>query len=677
MPQRWLQHFAPARLLKGALRSRLPWVGFLAGVLGVCIGLTQSWRAIELKLFDKLVVATAPNSADLPVTIIGIDEESLAQIQKQWPWPRSLHAQILDRLREAGAAVVAFDVVFSEPSQPAEDAAFAEAIHRFGSVVLAADRYYVENQSTRQWKRVEPWAGFVEAGATPGFASVELDASDMVMRQIPSNDDAFWRRTLDVLEKRFPGVAAELQATSDMRIRYLGGPQTFTYIPYYKLLDPDRQLGPQWRDFLRDNVVFVGRNLKASADLDMAQSDMFQTPFFPVSRQLMPGVEIHANILANMKDGNAIHEASQRWHIVLLVAVMLLSLLSMRRWRPLLSGLYSLAMMGILGGLAYGLLAQRGIWLPVVGAMLTITLIYATQGGAAYVISQRKRREIKQAFSKYLSPAVVAEVLANPDSLKLGGERRELTFLFTDLAGFTSIAEQLEPGEVVTILNRHLSEMTEIVFRTKGTLDKFIGDAVMAFWGAPIRDEGQSVRAVETAIEMQAKMAVMRDEVSRAGGPYLHMRIGIHRGDCIVGNMGGEERFDYTVIGDAVNLAARIEGVNKIYGTGILCSESVAKAVAGRVSLRRVDVVRVKGKLQGVALFTPCSDTRLVAASDAAFAVYQKGVAHFEEAERLWQAVLAIAPNDTIAEYFLMRLAAFRIHGWPEEWDGVTTLDSK
>lgn len=673
----WLQHPALSSICKRLARYRLPWVGFLGALFAIAVALSSSWRAIELKVFDKMVVATSPNRADLPVTIIGIDEESLAQLKKQWPWPRSWHAQIIDRLREAGVAVVAFDVVFSEPSQPDEDAAFAEAIHKFGNVVLAADRYYVETNGTRQWQRVEPWEGFVKAGAIPGFASVELDSADTVMRQIPTNGDAFWRRTLEVLDKRFPGVAAELQATPDMRIRYLGGPQTFTYIPYYKLLDPDKQLGAQWRDFLRDNVVFVGRNLKATADLDMAQADMFQTPYFHIAKQLMPGVEIHANILANMKDGNAIHEASPRWHITLLLVVALLSLLSMRDWGPLRSGAYGLLMMGALAGASYWLLAQKGIWLPAVGGVLTISLVYATQGGAAYVVSQRKRREIKQAFSKYLSPAVVAEVLENPDSLKLGGERRELTFLFTDLAGFTSIAEQLEPGEVVTILNRHLSEMTEIVFRTNGTLDKFIGDAVMAFWGAPIRDDGQSIRAVETAIEMQEKMAVMRDEVVKAGGPYLHMRIGIHRGDCIVGNMGGEDRFDYTVIGDAVNLAARIEGVNKIYGTGILCSESVAKAVAGRIPLRRVDVVRVKGKLQGVALFTPCSDTRLLAASDAAFAVYQKGFAHFEEAERLWQAVIAIAPGDSIAEYFLMRLAAFRVHGWPEDWDGVTTLDSK
>lgn len=662
------------RLLETLKRFGLPWAGISAALLALLISLSGLWHNLELKFFDRMIVATAPNQTNLPVTIIGIDEPSFAELKQQWPWPRSQHARLLDKLREAGAAVVAFDVVFSEPTLPEEDKALAQAIKRHGNVVLAADMVYDESGDVRQWLRVEPLKLFSEAGATTGFASVQIDP-DGVQRQVPINRDAFWRSILILLDKKSPGIVAQFDATPDMRIHYVGGPHTFNYIPYYKLLNPDKHLPPHWKDFLKDNIVLIGRDLKATTEVRSAQSDMFQTSFFGVRNELMPGVEIHANLIANMVAGDPVREAPRTWALLLWLVTATGSIFLMRRWKPVRSGVIGLGLMTGIAGADIFLFTQLLVWVPAAGALLTVTLVYLAQGGVAYFFEQRQRRQMKQAFSMYVAPAVVEEVIAHPERLKLGGERRDLTLLFTDLAGFTSISEALDAEAVAHILNRHLSEMTEIVLRYHGTVDKFIGDAVMAFWGAPIVDPDQSLHAVKAAVEMQQKIAVMRQEILATGGPELQMRIGVHRGDCIVGNMGGDNRFDYTAIGDPVNLASRLEGVNKVYGTGILLSESVVHAVAEQVRLRQVDVVRVKGKHLGVGIFTPCQDEKLIALSESALQAYRSG--DWALSRERWQAVKADYPDDPVAITFLKRLDHFQASGYPAEWDGITTLESK
>ncbi|MBS4095776.1 MAG: adenylate/guanylate cyclase domain-containing protein [Sulfuricella sp.] len=664
----------PPRLQALVKRFGLPWAGMAAALLALLLSLTGLWRNVELRLFDELIVATAPNRVDLPITLIGIDEPSFAEIKQQWPWPRSLHGKLVDNLREAGVAVVGFDVLFSEATTLAEDGAFAKAIKRHGSVVLAADMFYEETSAVRQWKRVEPLKTFNDAGAVTGFISVQIDP-DGVQRQVPDYRDAFWREILSLFDRKNPGVVAQLDASPDMRIRYLGGPHTFNYIPYYQMLEPDKYLPPHWKDFLKDNIVLVGRNLKATTEVRSAQSDMFQTPFFSLANELTPGVEIHATMIANMVAGEPLREAAVRWTLLLWLVTSALSVYLMRRWSPVKSGAIGLGLIAAIAGGGYALLTQALLWIPAAGAMLTVFLVYLAQGGVAYFLEQRQRRQIKMAFSMYVAPAVVEEMIAHPERLKLGGERRELTLLFTDLAGFTSISEALDAEAVAAILNRHLTEMTEIVLRYHGTVDKFIGDAVMAFWGAPILDAEQSVHAVKAAMEMQEKIAAMRAEVLANGGPELQMRIGVHRGDCIVGNMGGDNRFDYTAIGDSVNLASRLEGVNKVYHTGILISETAAQAVAGQIGLRQVDSVRVKGKHQGVGIYTPCLDERLVNLTTLGLDAYRAG--QWELAEERWQAVLAEYPDDPVALTFLGRLQHYRENGWPDNWDGVTTLESK
>jgi adenylate cyclase len=237
------------------------------------------------------------------------------------------------------------------------------------------------------------------------------------------------------------------------------------------------------------------------------------------------------------------------------------------------------------------------------------------------------------------------------------------------------VSEELPAEQVAAILNRHLAEMTEIVINHGGTVDKFIGDAIMAFWGAPVADPKQCEHALAAAIDMQAKIAEMRREFAATGGPVLRMRIGLHRGECIVGNLGGSLRFEYTAIGDTVNLASRLEGVNNVYGTGILLSGEVARAIAGMARLRPVDSVRVKGKQQAVELYTPCEDATLVERTLPALDAWRHG--DWPQAQALWQALARDYPEDPVVAVFVGRLAAWAAQGWPQPWDGVWTLGSK
>ena len=663
-----------------SLRNKLAWlahpvcIGVAAAFVGWLIMQSAYWRHLEHKVFDWLVVRSAPNQVALPITIVGIDENTFEALKTPWPLPRRYHARLLDNLRSAGVAVVAFDIVFADAADPKDDRPFATAIERFGHVVLASDLTFREDLSMRQWYRVDPHVPFLKAGALQGYTSLQVD-DDAVLRRVPTVQDAFWRAVVYKFDQARPGVVTSLEVAEDMRIRYLGGPHTFTYIPYHHLLEPEKFLPAGWKEFLKDNIVLVGRKLSVIGDVGAAQGEMYQTPFFFRTREFMPRVEAQANLVANMVTREVLHEAPPGWPLGAWCSAVFIGIAFMRKWHPMKSGIVLALLIAALAALEYGMFRYQAIWLPTVGAVMTVALIYVAQGAVAFVFEQRKRREVRDAFSRYVSPELVDQVIANPGLLKLGGDRRQLTIAFSDLAGFTTISEQMDPEKVSAIVNRHLSEMTETVLEYHGTVDKFLGDGVMAFWGAPLPDEKQSDNAVHAAIEMQKRMARMSAEVEKETGAKLAMRIGVNRGECIVGNMGGDKRFDYTAVGDSVNLASRIEGVNKVYGTEILVSAAVVGAISNGTRFREVDTVRVKGKNVGITVFTPCEDEELIGLSAEALAAWRAG--KFDAAEALWQRILAAHPGDAVTKVFLEKLALFRAEGVPPDFDGINTLDSK
>lgn len=651
-----------------------PWPVAAAALVGVLLCLSSAWRAVELRTFDTLSVLTAPGEVPLPITIIAIDEESMGEMKVQWPWPRGTHARLLEKLKEAGVALVAFDVVFAEPDRdPAQDAAFAKAIREMGApVVLAANLEFRDTAYARQWVRIDPVKAFTQAGAVTGLASVVVDP-DGFLRKVPTSQGALWLSTVMAFDKARPGIARNLSVSEQDRIRYLGGPKTFTTIPYHRLLDPEKLLSPNWKEVLADNIVFVGKVFDTATELSMVEADMFRTPFSHGTGKLTPGVETHATIVANKLMGETREEAPAGYAIGLVLLAGVGAGLAMRPWRPIVSGVAVVVLAGALVGADYALFQWQRLWVPGAAAVATLFLAYVAEGARSYVAELRRRQALRRAFATYVSPAVVDAIVADPESLKLGGDRRTLTVLFTDLAGFTSASEKLPAEKVADLLNRHLGEMADVVIAHGGTVDKFIGDAVMAFWGAPVADADQAKHALDAAIAMQAATKRLAAELTATGGPGLRMRVGVHRGECVVGNLGGARRFEYTAVGDAVNLASRLEGVNNVYGTGILVSDAVASAVPAS-GLRPVDSVRVKGRKQAVQLFTPCDDAALIDRTSGALAAYREG--RWDDAVAEWNAIARDYPEDPVARVFLDRLGAWA-QGWPREWDGVTELVSK
>ncbi len=632
-------------------------------------GLTTTWRLWELRTFDLLSRLDNGRSSAVPITIVGIDESSFAELRLQWPWPRSVHGFLVDSLARAGAAVIAFDVVFAESSDPDEDERFAAAIRRAGKVVLASDYDVQETAYATQEMQIEPLLLFRQAGATKGLASVVLDG-DLVLRQVPRHPDAFWRAVLRRLPEERLRAAAESAVDERTLIRYAGPEHTLRFVSYYQALDPEQFLPP---GSLKGHIVLIGRDVRATPEPGAAQPDAFATPFTAASGLLMPGVEAHANMMRTAMAGDAIHEVPRLTGLLVLFVTLALAGWLMASWRPVGSASIGVALAALVAGGGAWLFYRWNIWVPTLAPISGIGLVYIATGGVAFVEEQARRRQIKRAFEHYVSPQVVDEMVAHPERLVLGGQRRELTMLFGDIAGFTTLAESLAPEEIARLLNDHLTAMTGIVLQQGGTVDKFIGDAIMAFWNAPLEDPDHAVHACQAALEMVA--AVDRATSPAPGRPRVRMRIGIHTGPVVVGNMGSADRFDYTAIGDNVNLASRIEGVNKLYGTLTLVSGATAAALGGRFPLRVIDRVRVKGRTEPVDIFSLQVNPAIAAASDEAIDAYRRQ--DWDRAARCWDGVLALAPDDSVARAYLSRIAAFRETPPGHDWDGSIALDTK
>jgi adenylate cyclase len=660
--------------LRGAAasdRGRTLVAAVLVAIAAAALAEARVWESLDDFLFDAFTVVAAshPDSAS-PVVVVGIDEPSFSEVGLQWPWPRELHARLLDELMRAGATVVVFDIVFSEPSPPAgADAALARAIRNSGRVVLAGDVVPQETAHFRGLQRVEPLAAFREAGALTGIASIEV-GRDQVVRQFPQDRESLWRVALDRHlqvegKPRLPPAAPGPPA----RVRYSDSSDV-GYVSYYQALEAGTLLPPE---ALRGKIALIGLVLKTSPEPGRKSTDTYATPFLRFTRLYAPGVELQGQFIAAAHAGRIVTPLAPGWTFALAALLLAASVAVMERWRAARAGLFTLGAGAAVAGASFILFDRANLWMPVSMPLGVLLGMFAGRGASAYVDELRRKHEIRRAFELYVAPAVVSEMTEHPEKLALGGQRKELTVMFTDLAGFTSLAEGMAPEEVAQLLNEHLTRMTRIVLRRRGTIDKFIGDSVMAFWGAPLDDAEHSRHAVQAAVEMQAEMRRWRDE---PGGPKeLCMRVGINTGEVVVGNLGSKARFDYTVIGDAVNLASRLESVNRLYGTPILLAESTARQASPAIPMRHVDRIRVKGKRDAIEVYTPHDDAQLVRETEAAIGAYR--AREWQASAQLWRQILARFPGDGVATLYLARIESHIAQGVPDDWDATFDLDTK
>lgn len=636
---------------------------------GVALALTalalSPWRSVlDTPAYDRLATLGAPSPAQ-DIVVVAIDEPSFAELQRQWPWPRSLHADLVKALRKAGAKAVALDMVFSEPSTPEADAALAEVLGP--DVALAADRTVIDNRQATQAITVEPLPEFLAKSAAMGLASVALDG-DGVLRRAPAGPDGF---AAAVAKAAGADVAA---GGHDMRLRFRGGPRTYETISYYQALDPARFLPP---DALKGKTAFVGLSLHTAADAASGGADAFATPFTASTGQLTAGVEAQATTFDAMRIGDLVRLAPL-WAEVLGILIAAGAATGLSRGGRVGSGAVSatVVLTGAIVAASWFALDRADVWLSPLPPALTLLLVIGANAALDYARERRQRHEITRAFGQYLAPELVERLARDPQALKLGGERRTLSILFCDVRGFTTLAEAMkdDPERLTSLVNRLLGPLSDAVLAEGGTIDKYIGDCVMAFWNAPLDAPDHADRAIAAALGMLAAVERLNAELT-AEAPEGHaplrlaIGIGVNTGDCVVGNLGSDRRFDYTAVGDAVNLASRLEGASKLYGVPLLIGE--ATAARATCPLAELDRLAVKGRANGVAVFSAVEGPEI----SGLLAAYR--AQNWDEADA---ALKDVAARPGLADYARRmgeRVAVLRREPPPENWNGVFAATEK
>jgi adenylate cyclase len=458
----------------------------------------------------------------------------------------------------------------------------------------------------------------------------------------------------------------------EAQINFLGSRGAFPYFSVTDIIHDRKDAVPPGA--LKNKIVLVGATAPALENLKV-------TPFDPK----YPGVEIHATVIDNILHTNSLHQPKSivliNMGYLVLLGVLLTWVYS--RIRPGLGLLILVLSLGLQFFLSQWLMVHKKFWIIDVFPMMENVLILASIMIYRYGTEMKQKQEIQNVFSKYLPEKVIDQLLKDPSRLKLGGEQKELTALFTDIEGFTTFSEKYSPEQLVNMLNAYLTEMTEILFKYEGTLDKYDGDAIKSFFGAPLYFKEHAKRACWVAIEMQERLESLRQQWRKSGRPEFYMRVGVNTGLMVVGNMGSKNRMNYGINGDSVNLAARLEAANKEYGTFCLISETTYRQARNYIEVRNLESIRVVGRVTPVTVYellgkTGCMDENI----RRILPFYNEGLYHYRE--RNWDDAIAsfekalhIHPKDGPSRTFRNRCLHFKLKPPPKIWDGVFHLSSK
>lgn len=693
-------------------------LGLASGLLALLLwwtGLLAPWERITWDWRVRLMAA--PTETTAQVKLVVLDQSSLDWAAKHsglgWPWPRAAYAPILSFLKRGGAKAVAFDVLYTEPSTygPEDDTTLAEAVRDSGRFVGAVFLGNTTGSATA-WPpglaAKQPIIAGGEAWLAARVGQAKLRAAFPIkdvasaaallgnVREDPDPDQVIRRITL---LRGFDGravptlsLAALMAGGGKVRLeggrllvggravamdsqgravlRYRGLPSTHQTVSAAAVIQSELMLADGEKNppvdpaMFKDAYVLFGFTAPGLHDLRAA----------PVS-PLYPGVEMHATSLDNLLAGDFICEAPG-WSVVAstLLLGLLCGLLGVRLAKPWQSATALGVLLPVPMVLGLGAYAM-GWWWPV--AVATLSLVLALLGALVlnYAFVGRHARFIGKAFEHYLSPAVIDQLVSNPSGLRLGGERRELSIFFSDLEGFTSLSEGLDPETLTTLLNDYLTDMSDIIMDLGGTVDKYEGDAIIAFWNAPLADADHALNACQAALACQKRLAERAEEFRARVGKPLWARIGINTGVVVVGNMGSTRRFDYTVLGDAANLASRLEGANKVFGTPIMVSAATWQQTGQALVGRPLGRLRVVGRAEPVKVFQPLGqagdvDMRLVE-------LFSEGL-ELAEAGELDEAVLRFMAlgDDPPAMAYVRRLRD-ALESGDVEFDPVWNLTSK
>ncbi len=679
--------------LVSLLALQLGWLGSLEGP-------AWAWRAQFFSRRENL----SPQ-----VRLILLDQASLDWAQREngwgWPWPREVYGAISAFCKRGGAGAFCLDMLLTEPSfyGVSDDEAMVESLKSGAPTVLTvaagvsrdtwpeyAARPAVKtgmSEMTEYTSMVFPVPEVTAGAAALGHVAGVPDDDGIFRRlspfcrfdgvEIPVLGLAGWLTTRgeSVAVEASPGqlrvgdktIALDDKGNAILRFKGSGGmPEA---VSAAAVVQSELRLREGERPVLQPEMfkgcyVFMGCSAPALLDLRPV----------PVNSKC-PGVVVHATFLDNLLTNSFIAEAAVPMVVAGILATAIAAALSLTyggRWWQ--AGPLSVVWLGtpvLVGFVAYG----RGFWWPMVAHETAVGLGLVGALTANYWAEGRQKAFIKQAFRHYLSGDVIEKILRDPKHLQLGGEKRELTIMFTDLAGFSSFSEKLGPVALTSLLNDYLSEMTDIILEEGGTLDKYEGDAIIAFWNAPLEQSNHAVRACRAALRCQRRLAELRDQYRQCTGADLRMRVGLNTGEVVVGNMGSRKRFNYTILGDAANLASRLEGANKAFGTEMMVSESTWRLACGEFSGRKLADLRVVGRKSAVPVYELSGYSGDRCPED--WDVFRDGLDRFHQGDfEGAMEYLERLSDDPAARNYVRRCAELRDEP-PESWDGVWEMTGK
>ena len=675
-----------------------------AGTLPVIEAVGRALQAQEWRLYDLLHKNGRLAPVDEDIVVLGIDEASMdiqsssepeeiaksraLQLMVGWPWSREVYAHVLDRLFSAGAKTVVIDLMFPAASNtaPEGDPVFKAALDKYkGRVVVGSDFVTAASGGYESASLSLPWEGLVPqtwpADERIAFATFWAD-DDGVIRST-----RFFHSETGEAERALPSFAAavvRLQGRPEIIPRdapehwfRFTSPRAYMHFPLHEIF-----IGPLWEQNFKNGGFFKGKTVFVGPAAQQMQ-DFKETPV-----GTLLGVQLHAQALGALKSGSFL-KMTPLWARVAMLVGFVLAAWAMVVWlrRPLWS------MLILLGVIALGIGAQR-LFFNAASLIVPMTVPLLGWGLCGFIgitydfLLERKQKEaFRKAITRYFSPDMAAEILRDPDDYykALSGVNRTITILFSDVRGFTSMSESAKPDELVAQLNEYLEKMVEIVFGHRGSIDKFIGDAVMAVWGR-LRDPSdekslreEALAAVTTAIRMREELARLNVGWKGRNMQELAFGIGIHQGEAIVGNIGSSERMEFTAIGDTVNSASRLESATKQYHTDLIISDSVRERVHEQFVCRTADLVKVKGKVHPMEVFTVAG--RKGECDVAVIELFENGVrlfrvGKFTEALAEFEKARTAGLDDGLTAVYCERCQEMIVTP-PESWDGVWTMTKK
>lgn len=660
-----LQRLSTRALLLGIAASLV--------VLGVhLIFLFSPWSPrLDNLLLDFWFNLRGPEKPRDDIVIVSMDEASYQNLGLSFnqAWPRELHANLLEKLAKAGAKRVVFDILFLDPGPDQEqDSKLAKALALIPSVINA-DQGEQESAYGSGQEIVLPFKPFAQSAAEVALASLPEEFGYVRHFYLPE----ITQRVEDYRPLAF--AAVDYQAQPDL----FPGPRDYLnlygvagYLPSYSYYQILEEAVPFPLDRLRDKIIFVGLQLRSELGPD--QKDSFLTSFSDYGRHY--GVELHATAAANLLSQNWIRRLSLKSEALILSIILALVCHICFNLRPLRAACW-LLLVGACWLTASFLAFRSYLFFPGLSVIgLFGPLIFLGSTLTFYFVTRQSQRQLRRAFELYLSPHMANQVSNNPKALGLGGQKVFATALFTDIADFTTLSESLPADQLTHMLNDYFSEVVDSIFESEGTLIKFIGDAVFALWGAPVKVENHAEAALCAAMRLQERT---RSSTTLKKYPALHTRIGINSGPMVVGNLGSRKRFDFTAIGDSVNLASRVEGLNKYLGTSILLTEAVKEQLKSSFRLVHMGRVCVVGKAERVGVYTIADET----VTDEHISNWQKAVVEFQlrswgKAEKLFINCQDSAPFlKKAAKFYLEQLGEYKQLPPPDDWDGELVLKAK